>query len=325
MPGFLQLTESDFQLAPQQHACPVCAALQDLLDAEEDRFVILDDTSVGRKAHLAIGECEQGVDRPVGGHPRSQVDHDLHELGRVVLYPLDLDLALVIGFEDAVNQGGRGHTVGQFLHDEGLVVLLADLGPHPDAAAAQAIVVLLAIRLTPGREIRQQFETAPLQVGHGPVDDFVEIVRQHLAGKAHGDALRSLLKQQWKFDGKRLRLLVAAIIAGQPVCRLRIEQGVLCEGAEAGLDVTGCGRTVAREDVAPVALTVQHELLLADLHHRIPDARVTVGVVLHRVADGVGHLVEASIIQLPQRMQDTPLYGLQTVMEVGHRPLEDDV
>ena len=257
--------------------------------------------------------------------PLVKVNDHLHLVGGVVLHPLDLDLALVVGLEDALDEGGRGHAVRHLLHDEGLVVLLAQLGPDPDTSAPEAVVVLLTVGLSSGREVRQKLEAAALEVGHRPVDELVEVVRQHLARQADGDALRPLLEQQRELDGQGLRLLVPAVIAGQPVGRLRIEKRLLGEGAQAGLDVTRRCGAVPGEDVAPVSLTIQRELPLADLHHGVPDARIPVGVVLHRVADGIGHLVETAIVHLLQAVQDATLDRLQSVVQVRNRPLENDV
>ena len=150
-------------------------------------------------------------------------------------------------------------------------------------------------------------------------------MRQHLARQADGDALRPLLEQQRELDGQGLRLLVPAVIAGQPVGRLRIEKRRLGKGGQGGLDVTGCGGAVSGEDVAPVSLAVQCELPLANLHHGVADARIPVGVILHRVADGIGHLVETAIVHLLQGVQDAALDRLQSVVEVRNRPLEDHI
>src|SRR3546814_12160265 len=67
------------------------------------------------------------------------------------------------------------------------------------------------------------------------------------------------------------------------------------------------------------------EVFLADLYHGIADGGVAVGVVFHGIADHVGGLVEPAIVHLLQRMQDAPLYGLESIVDMGYGPVKDDV
>ena len=65
MPGFLQFAEADFKFPAKQHPRAVCAALQDLLNPEENGAIVLNHTGIGRNAHLTIGECKQCIDGAV--------------------------------------------------------------------------------------------------------------------------------------------------------------------------------------------------------------------------------------------------------------------
>ena len=98
MPGFLKFAEADFQLPAQQHAGAVRAPLQDLLDTQEDRLVVLDDTGIRGDADFAVREGVEGIDGPVRADAVGQVNDDLDLFGRIVLHPLDLDLALSLAF-----------------------------------------------------------------------------------------------------------------------------------------------------------------------------------------------------------------------------------
>ncbi len=49
------------------------------------------------------------------------------------------------------------------------------------------------------------------------------------------------------------------------------------------------------------------------------------GVVLHALADDVGHLVELAVVHLGERVQDAPLHRLEPVVDVGNGPVLDDV
>ena len=165
----------------------------------------------------------------------------------------------------------------------------------------------------------------PLQHRDARVDQLVEVVRQDLAREADGDALGTLRQQQRELHRQEDRLLVAAVVARLPLGGLGVEDHVERELAQARLDVARCGGGVAGEDVAPVALAVDQQVLLAQLHERVADAGIAVRVVLHRVPDDVRHLVVAAIVELLHRMQDAALHGLQAVVQCGHGPLEDHV
>ena len=49
------------------------------------------------------------------------------------------------------------------------------------------------------------------------------------------------------------------------------------------------------------------------------------GVELHGVSHDVGHLVVASVVHALHRVQYSPLHGLQSVLDMRHGALEDDV
>ena len=49
------------------------ATLQNVTDGEELRFLILDDTAVGRNAYLAVGKGVQSIDGLVGRNARHEM------------------------------------------------------------------------------------------------------------------------------------------------------------------------------------------------------------------------------------------------------------
>ena len=200
-----------------------------------------------------------------------------------------------------------------------------DAGADPDFAAAQAVAVVGGVHDAAGGEIREQGERLVAQHGDGGFDEFVEIVRQHLAGEADGDALDALGEQQREFHRQRVRLLAAAVVAGQPVGGLRVEDDLVGELREAGLDVSRGGRAVAGEGVAPVSLGVDEQVLLAEADDGGTDRLVAVRVVVHRVSDDPGDLVVAAVVDFIHGVEDAALDRLEAVVEVGHRAFEDDV
>ena len=150
-------------------------------------------------------------------------------------------------------------------------------------------------------------------------------MRKNLGGKPHGNTLRTLHEQQRELHGQRQRLALTAVVRHGPVRGLRIEHRFQGKLREARLDVTGCGRAVARQNVTPVTLRLHKQFLLSQLHERVADGGVTVRVVLHRIAHHVGYLVETAVVQLLHRVQDAPLYGLQPVVDVRHGTLQNNV
>src|SRR5690606_24165789 len=85
------------------------------------------------------------------------------------------------------------------------------------------------------------------------------------------------------------------------------------------------GGTVTSADIAPVTLGFDEQILLAKVDHRLSDGGVTMGMILHRISDDIGHFVKASVIHLFKRMHDAALYGLQAVLNARDRPLQDYV
>ena len=168
-------------------------------------------------------------------------------------------------------------------------------------------------------------ELLAVEVTDGGVADFVQVVRQYLATQAHGNALGALCQQQGELHGQRHRLLVAAVVGEFPLRRLRVEDHVEGELRQSGLDVTAGGGIVARQDVTPVSLAVDEQVLLSQLHQRVLDGGVAVGVELHRVAHDVGHLVEASVVHALHGVHDAPLHGLEAVGDVRHGAFQDYV
>ena len=150
-------------------------------------------------------------------------------------------------------------------------------------------------------------------------------MRQDLAGETDGDPFGTVGENEGELRRQGDGLLVAAVVAGGPGGRLGIEEDLVGEFREAGLDVARRGGGVAGEDVAPVPLGVDDEFLLPHVDEGVADRLVAVGVVLHRVADDVGHLVEASVVLFLQRVEDAALHGLESVVDVRDGAFEDDI
>ena len=208
---------------------------------------------------------------------------------------------------------------------EGTVVDFLDFGAHLHAAAPLAVVVFGHIDVAARLEIGVEVELLAPQIGYGRLQNLVEVVRQNLRRQTNGNTLGPLGQQQGEFHRQRHRLLLAAVVREFPLGRLGIEHHVEGKLREARLDVTGSGSRVAREDITPVSLTFDEQVLLPQLHQRIADRGVAVRVELHGMAHDIGHLVETPVVEQLHGVEDTPLYRLQTVGKVRNGPLENDV
>ena len=150
-------------------------------------------------------------------------------------------------------------------------------------------------------------------------------MREDLGGHTDGNAFGSLGKQKREPDRKFCRLLVAAVIRGHPVGDLRVEDHFLGELRQARLDVPRGGVAVSSENITPVTLAVDQKAFLAELDKGSEDGSVSVRMVLHGLADYIGHLCVASVVHPVHGVQHAPLHGLQSVNDVRYGPLEDDI
>ena len=139
------------------------------------------------------------------------------------------------------------------------------------------------------------------------------------------DALGAEHEQQRQFAGQGDGLLVAAVVAGHELGDLVVEHFRARQLGQAAFDVTRRGGEVAGEDVAEIALAFDEVALVGQHHQRVADRGVAVRMVLHGVADDVGHLDEPAIVLLVQRPEDAALDRLEAVRQVGDGAVADDV
>jgi hypothetical protein len=322
VPLLVEFAEADAQFRAEQVFGAFGTPAQDFADADEVRLLVGYDARVGRYGDFAVGEGVQGVDGLVGRFVGAHVDDDFHLFGGVVVHFPYLDFSLFVGLDDGLLDGLGCGAVGDFGNGERALVDFGDACAHLHYAAAQSVVVARHVDEAARLEVGIERERFAPQTGYGGVDEFVEVVRQDFRGEAHRDTLYPLRQQQRELHGQRDGFLVAAVIGEHPLRGLGIKHHVEGELAEPGLDVTRRGGHVAREDVAPVALRVDEQLLLAELHEGVADGGVAVGVVLHRLADDVRHLVVASIVDFAHSMQNAPVYRFEAVLHMGYGPFQ---
>ena len=255
-----------------------------------------------------------------------EMHQDVHVLGRIVLDAGYFDLPLFRGGDDGINQDFRGDSERNFRDAEKLLRFREDARPDADApCAAFPVPVVGGVHHASGREVRQKLEGLAAQVRDGGFNQFVEIVGKNFAGKAYGNAFRSLGEEQGEFDGKADRLLVPAVIGKLPFRDLRAEDDLTGEGGEARFNVAGGRRGIPGQDVAPVPLRVNEQPFLSQPHQRVRNGAVAVRVEFHRVPHDVRHFTIAPVVQPVHGVQDAALHGLEPVIDLGYGPFQDDV
>ncbi len=168
------------------------------------------------------------------------MQHNLHVFGGIVLDLLDLDLALVIGLNDGVNDTGGSRSKRNLRNDQRLFVVYGNLGAASDTTTSFAVVVLREICNAPRRKIGVDLDPAAAEVRNRGIDELNKIVRKHLGRKTHRNTLHALGQEKGKLHGKRHRLLGTAVVTGLPFGDFRIEGHLQGKLAQTRFDVTGC-------------------------------------------------------------------------------------
>ena len=320
-----EFASADFQFAAQEVAGVVNGGAEHIADTEEAGLLVVDDATVGRDGNLAIREGVKRIDGLVAARAGREVDNNFH-VGRChVLHLANLDFSLLAGADDAVNEGHNILAKGNFGDDQRLVVQFLNLRAHLDRTTAHTVVVLRDIDGTARLEIGIEAEVLALQIGNGGLAEFAKVVGKNLCAQTHGNAFCALGQQERELHGQGHGFAVAAIVGEFPLRSLGIEEHVEGKFRQAGLDVTrGSGRR-AREDISPVTLAVDEQILLAQLHEGIADGCIAVGMELHGMAHDIGHLIVATIVQAFHGMEDTALHRLQAITDMGNGTLEDDI
>ena len=325
MPLTIQLVEFDLQLLLQQSLSVLGRTTQNLANTQEMRLLLIDYTRIGRDRYLAIGECVECVDGLVGRLVGRNVNDDLDLLRGVILHLADLDLALLVSFDDRLLDTfgcSRKRNLGD---GQRALVDLRDTCSNLHRATAQTVIVARAIDQTSRRKVGQQGELLALQVRHASVNQLVEVVGQDLRRQTYGDTLHALRQQQRELNRQRYRLLITTVIRRHPLGGFGIEHHIERKFRQSSLDITRSRSSVTRQNVTPVTLAVDQQILLSELYQCVTNRGVAVGVELHRVTDDIRHLVVATVVHTFHRVQDTSLYGFQTVLDVGHSALQNYV
>ncbi len=325
MPFLFQVVQLDLQVAPEQLHHVLRIGLQHLRYAQVDGLTVPDDHTVGGETHFAIGEGIQGRLGFLQVHAPLEVHHHLDMGGGVVLDVGQLDLSSLARPDDRVNQRLRRGAERDLADDQTLARSLLDDRPHPDTGAGTTVLVIADVHEAARGKIGIELEGFSPQVSLLCFQQLHKVVGQNAGGQADGDALGPQREKQWKPDRQRHRLTVPAVVGQLVAGKLGGKEYLFGKRCQSGLDVTRGGRRITGDRISPVALGVDEQSLLPQRHQGGVDGSVTVRMVFHAVAHQVGHLVVAAVLVLPQRIQDTPLYGLKSVLQLGDGPVGNDV
>ena len=134
-----------------------------------------------------------------------------------------------------------------------------------------------------------------------------------------------MCKEEREFHRKSHGLILASIVRGSPFSDFRRESSFDGKFRETPFDITGGGGFVTGENISPVTLCVDQKLLLSELHKRIANGGITMGMILHSIAHDICNLIEMTVINRAHRMQDSSLHRFQAVVDIGDSAFENHI
>ncbi len=331
----------------------VVAVLDEVLDAllqrQEARTPLDQGDVVDGERRLQGRHLEQFIQQHVGVGVALAVHDDAHALTARLVVDVGhaLNLVLVGQVGNVLDQVGLVDAVG-YLRHHNLVVRLAGLnlglGTHNDASASRLVGVAHALQTVDvgargevgaGNILHQPvgIYIRIVDVGAAAVDDLAQVVRRHVGGHAHGNAVAAVDQQvrNLRRHDAGLDERVVEVVLHVDGVLLKVVHDVLAHLRQAALGVThGCRRVAV--DGAEVALAVNqrvaHVPLLGHAHQGTVDRRVAVGVILtqHLADDARALLVRLcrNVIDAHHAVQDAAVDGLETITHIREGTSHDD-
>ena len=243
-------------------------------------------------------------------HAPLQIDGQL-QAGEVGLIPHIRDLfrlARLDQLRHLVQNGLYRSGVGDLVNFQQVLVLhIAVLGPHPDAAPARIVNVPNGIcvkdQLAAGGKIRgqqrlRQVAVRVFQIGHRSIADLFQVETTELGGHTHGNAAVGAHQNVGEGGGQQRRFLHGVVIVIHEVHGVAVDvlEDLPADGGELCLRIPGGGPGhIPGIGLTEVALGVhkwrqQSAVALGKTHHGIVNGGVAVGVQAHGLAHDVGRL-----------------------------------
>src|SRR5258708_9798198 len=195
MPFILQFAQTYFQLFLQQLLRMIHGEGEEFADTQELGLVVGDERGVGGNADFTVRKSIERIDGDVGGNAGSQVDLDLYFSGGIIRHFPDLDLSLVVGLDDRVDQLGGRHAIGNVFNQQGLFIEFFDVGAYADLSPSLAIIIVGAVEHASCLEVRVELEFLSFQAFDRRLAEFATIMRQDLGSQTDVHAFCSLGQQ----------------------------------------------------------------------------------------------------------------------------------
>ena len=304
---------------------------------------------VHAEAGLQGGHLEQFVQHHTGVGIALHVDDDAHTFAvRFVVGIADaFDFLLVHQVGNALDEFGLVHAVGYFGHHN-LVVVLSGLdfgfGSHDDASPACFVgfahtchtIYISSCGEVGSLDMLHQFvdgDVVVVDIGHAGVNHLAQVVGGHVGGHTYGDTAGTVHQQVGYAGGHHGGLLQRVVEVVGEIYGLLVEvlHHVFANLLQACLGVTHGGSRVAVHRTE-VTLTIHegitHGPVLCHTHQGAIHGRVAVGMVLtQHVTHGTGRFLIGfvrSIAQFHHAVEDTAVYGLQSVSHIWEGTGHDD-
>ena len=129
MPCFFKFTTFNFKFKLQQGNGLISIDPEDFADSNKLRFIIFNDTTVGRNRNFAIGKGKQGINGFIGRHSRNQMDHDFNLIRSIIVNFLDFYFAFIIGFNDRFNKRSCSSSERHFGNNQCFTILFLNRSP----------------------------------------------------------------------------------------------------------------------------------------------------------------------------------------------------
>ena len=207
-----QLALANLQFLTNQVLGTVHRVAKHIAHRQELRLVVLNHATVRRNVDFTVREGIERIQRLVARHTRSQLHLYLDLRSRQVFHVTGLDLALLDGFQNGVDDGLRRLGERNLADDQRLRVQFLYLGTHLQHTTALSVVVFRHVDAATRREVGIKMELLVVQIGNGSVAQLHEVVRQDLGRQTYGNTLGTLCQQQRELHGQRDRLLVTTIV-----------------------------------------------------------------------------------------------------------------
>ena len=196
---------------------------------------------------------------------------------------------------------------------------------RPEYDFPVAVIVFRNIHQTALAEIRINGKIFSLENTDLRLDQFAEVVGQYGSRHTNGDTVTAQHEETGDLYGQHNGLLASAVVRVHKLSQVVVEKDLSAQFGKSALDVTRSGGGTPCNGVAVVALLDDVVLFVGKNHQSVPDGGVSVGVIVHHIADDIGSFVCPAVVDLFQSPEDTALNGFETVVHIWDGTVFDHI